>query len=382
MDNGWLRPYKTSPQEIADLLAIVERDLADAESDISADWRFGIAYNAALKLCTILLSASGYRPDRGNLAHYRALAALPLILGPEHKDDAEYLDTCRTKRNTVEYDMAGAATKEEADGAFALGNNTTGSNNTANGYQALWANTNGNENTATGFEALQNNTNGNENTANGDAALYFNTSGSYNTADGVAALQANLTGSTNIALGYLAGSNLIAGDNNIDIGNDGVFGDDAIIRIGTEGVHTNTFIAGISGVSLTNGAFVVVNSSGQLGTTNITSFTGPQGPAGPQGSTGTTGATGATGATGPQGDTGPTGPTGPTGATGAQGPTGSTGATGATGPAGPGLVTGAYLMMPTNAAAPSGFTFVGTTRLTYQADRRNKTVELNLYQKD
>jgi hypothetical protein len=113
-DNNWLRPHKTSPQEIGDLLAIVERDLADAERDISADWRFGIAYNAALKLCTILLYASGYRPDKGNLAHYRTLAALPLILGAKRKDDADYLDTCRTKRNTVEYDMAGAATKQNA----------------------------------------------------------------------------------------------------------------------------------------------------------------------------------------------------------------------------------------------------------------------------
>jgi len=112
-DNGWLRPHKTSSQEIADLLAIVERDLADAEGDISADWRFGIAYNAALKLCTILLYASGYRPDK-NLAHFRTLAALPLILGAEHQDDADYLETCRTKRNTVEYDMAGAATKQQA----------------------------------------------------------------------------------------------------------------------------------------------------------------------------------------------------------------------------------------------------------------------------
>jgi hypothetical protein len=113
-ENNWLRPHKTSPQEIGDLLAIVERDLGDAEGDISADWRFGIAYNAALKLCTVLLNASGYRPDKGNLAHYRTLAALPLILGAERKDDADYLDTCRTKRNTVEYDMAGAATKQNA----------------------------------------------------------------------------------------------------------------------------------------------------------------------------------------------------------------------------------------------------------------------------
>jgi hypothetical protein len=63
-DNGWLRAHKTSTKEVSGLLAIVERDLVDAEGEISADWRFGIAYNAALKLCTILLHASGYRPER------------------------------------------------------------------------------------------------------------------------------------------------------------------------------------------------------------------------------------------------------------------------------------------------------------------------------
>lgn len=62
-DNGWLRPHVTSAQEIGSLLAIVERDLNDAAKDLSPDWRFGIAYNAALKLCTILLYAQGYRPE-------------------------------------------------------------------------------------------------------------------------------------------------------------------------------------------------------------------------------------------------------------------------------------------------------------------------------
>lgn len=112
-DNGWLRPHTTSPQEIADLWAIVERDLADAEGNISADWRFGIAYNAALKLCTVLLHASGYRPEK-TLQHYRTIAAMPLVLGEDRKDDADYLETCRVKRNTVEYDMAGVATEQDA----------------------------------------------------------------------------------------------------------------------------------------------------------------------------------------------------------------------------------------------------------------------------
>ena len=118
-DNGWLRPHQTSAQEVADLLAIVERDLKDAAGEISADWRFGIAYNAALKLCTVLLFATGYRPER-NLAHYRTLAALPLILGLEKQEDAAYLDACRAKRNTVEYDMAGAATSQDADELLAF----------------------------------------------------------------------------------------------------------------------------------------------------------------------------------------------------------------------------------------------------------------------
>ena len=112
-NNGWLRPHQTSAKEVQDLLAIVKRDLADAGGDISADWRFGIAYNAALKLCTILLYASGYRPEK-TLQHYRTLQALPLILGPDRKADAEYLDACRIKRNRVEYDYAGGATKKDA----------------------------------------------------------------------------------------------------------------------------------------------------------------------------------------------------------------------------------------------------------------------------
>lgn len=88
--NQWLRPYETSRKQIADLFDIVERDLADASTArLSSDWQFGIAYNAALKLCTILLFAEGYRPDRA-LAHYRTLQALPFVLGDSRKADADY----------------------------------------------------------------------------------------------------------------------------------------------------------------------------------------------------------------------------------------------------------------------------------------------------
>jgi uncharacterized protein (UPF0332 family) len=115
VNNGWLKSHTTSREEIGNLLEIVERDLKDAQkSGLSADWRFGIAYNAALKLCTVLMYSEGYRPEK-NLAHYRTLQALPLILGAERNDDADYLDACRNKRNTVEYDYVGGATDSDAD---------------------------------------------------------------------------------------------------------------------------------------------------------------------------------------------------------------------------------------------------------------------------
>lgn len=112
--NGWLKPHRTSRKEIKDLLNIVDRDSLDAERDVSPDWRFGIAYNAALKLCTILLYAEGYRPSR-ELQHYRTLAALPEILGEAKKADARYLDDCRKKRNVVEYEYVGGASEADAD---------------------------------------------------------------------------------------------------------------------------------------------------------------------------------------------------------------------------------------------------------------------------
>jgi len=113
-DNGWLKPHRTSREEVSQLLGIVERDLHDAEKDISPDWRFGIAYNAALKLCTVSLYAEGYRPSHES-QHYRTLGALPEIFGRDKKEDAQYLDDCRKKRNIVEYDYIGGASGSDAD---------------------------------------------------------------------------------------------------------------------------------------------------------------------------------------------------------------------------------------------------------------------------
>ncbi|MGA9776923.1 MAG: tail fiber domain-containing protein [Limisphaerales bacterium] len=166
------------------------------------------------------------------------------------------------------------------DGAFALFHNTTGSQNTANGFEALYGNDTGSDNTASGYftlyantsgsyneaggyEALTFNTSGGDNTALGAQSMYYNTNGGDNTAVGFQALAQNTNGSGNVALGYQAGLN-VNGNNNIEIGDPGNAADNGTIRIGVQGFQGNTFIAGISGVTV-SGSPVVVNGSGQLG---------------------------------------------------------------------------------------------------------------------
>lgn len=110
---NWIEAEPTSPEEIKSLFGIVERDITDSKKDMSFDWQFGIAYNAALKLCTILLRYSGYRTKGGGNHHANTITIMPEILGEKYKGDSDYLHLCRRKRNLVEYDMVGGATKED-----------------------------------------------------------------------------------------------------------------------------------------------------------------------------------------------------------------------------------------------------------------------------
>jgi hypothetical protein len=158
-----------------------------------------------------------------------------------------------------------------AMGLQALFHNTGGNNNTATGSQALYSNTTGIYNTASGVEALFSNTTGNNNTANGFAALYSNiTTGGNNTAEGFKALYSN-TGANNIGLGSNAGSSLTTGSNNIDIGNVGVAAESNTIRIGKQGTQTRTFVAGITGATVTGATVMVNTTTGQLGIGAISS---------------------------------------------------------------------------------------------------------------
>src|SRR5262249_25673973 len=50
-----------------------------------------------------------------------------------------------------------------------------------------------------------------------------------------------------------------------DIGHAGVAGEANTIRIGSNGIHTNTFIAGISGVTVADGVGAIIDARGHLG---------------------------------------------------------------------------------------------------------------------
>jgi trimeric autotransporter adhesin len=152
-----------------------------------------------------------------------------------------------------------------ATGFDVLIENTTGSYNTAIGVNALHSNTTGQSNTATGNQVLFSNTTGENNTAIGAAVLLFNTTGQENTGLGASALLRN-TGSNNIALGFEAGRHLTRGSFNIDIGNRGLAGETKTIRIGTQGMQTATYIAGISEATVPTGVAVIIDADGHLGT--------------------------------------------------------------------------------------------------------------------
>ena len=156
-----------------------------------------------------------------------------------------------------------------ATGAQSMLDNTTGSNNTATGNQSLLHNTTGSNNMAGGAQALIDNTTGDSNAALGAQALFSNTTGSDNTGLGQAALAGLTTGSNNIGIGSGAGVNITGAESNdIYVGNAGVLGESAAIRIGTLGTHTTNFQQGIYGVTTVNAAVPVLVDSvtGQLGT--------------------------------------------------------------------------------------------------------------------
>lgn len=112
-ENRWIDAHSTSPDEIARLLSIVDRDLRDAAvPGLSADTKGNLSYNACLQLATLAMFAEGYRPGRDR-GHERAIASLRLTIGAP-AETVDLLDLARRKRNAAQYGAAGGTSSKEA----------------------------------------------------------------------------------------------------------------------------------------------------------------------------------------------------------------------------------------------------------------------------
>ncbi len=117
--NGWLVEHRTSQKEIANLLGMADRDLAQCQApQLSPDWQLNIAYNAALQAAIAALAATGYRASR-EAQHYRVIQSLAYTIKAEARLVTQ-LDKFRKKRNISDYEQAGAVSKQEAKEMFAL----------------------------------------------------------------------------------------------------------------------------------------------------------------------------------------------------------------------------------------------------------------------
>jgi len=111
--NGWVTEQESSRNEISDLLAVIERDLHDCRTaGLSPDWRFNIAYNAALQAANAALAAAGFRAAR-EAHHFRAIQSLAHTIGAE-PEFIRRLDAFRKKRNLASYEIGGSVSEQEA----------------------------------------------------------------------------------------------------------------------------------------------------------------------------------------------------------------------------------------------------------------------------
>jgi hypothetical protein len=111
-----VQTHKTSSGEIESLRALIERDIKDAQIvDLSIDRQFATAYGAAVNLARMAVFCAGYRILSAAGHHHTSFEAAKIALGSEGLDLCSYFDTCRRKRNKIDYDFAQVANESEVE---------------------------------------------------------------------------------------------------------------------------------------------------------------------------------------------------------------------------------------------------------------------------
>jgi uncharacterized protein (UPF0332 family) len=122
VEYGWLKAESSSPEEIRDLLGIVNRALKDAKVDaISDDLRFQAAFGAALTAANAALRASGYRTRVQPGHHQKIVESLELTVKADPKL-IQKLKAFSKKRNAANYDAAGNVSQQDLEQAIKVAN--------------------------------------------------------------------------------------------------------------------------------------------------------------------------------------------------------------------------------------------------------------------
>lgn len=226
---------------------------------VGIDGTVSCGTDAALALAGSGAAATAARSDHTHEANASSVAIGPAAFANGTGSSNTAVGVRALNLNTVGSGNTGI-------GIDALRDNTGGSANTAIGSLAMRSITMASNNTALGAGALASNQTGWNNVAIGVDALLDNTIGEMNVAVGSLALTNVTTGNSNVAIGEFAGINLMTGSNNLYVSNFGDAADSGTIRIGTDGRHTATYIAGILGGPVPNQATVLIDTvTGRLG---------------------------------------------------------------------------------------------------------------------
>lgn len=93
VQQGMIRPYRATPEEVERLLEVAARDLSTAGRILSddADWAFNIVYNAVLQAARALVLHEGFRP-RGAGQHRTIVLFRQEAIGPEYQRQVSLFD--------------------------------------------------------------------------------------------------------------------------------------------------------------------------------------------------------------------------------------------------------------------------------------------------
>ena len=111
-----VQKHSTSKKELDSLRALIARDLKDAVlTELSADRRFATDYNAALQSANLAIACEGHRITARIGHHQTTIDCIRLIFGASADPFADYLESCRRKRNKIDYMNSKIASESEAD---------------------------------------------------------------------------------------------------------------------------------------------------------------------------------------------------------------------------------------------------------------------------